>query len=202
MTFGPPLYLASRSPRRLQMLKDAGFDPVVINSGFDDSQLQPKVGASPGQWVESLARLKAEAAEEVLAHQGTAGGTILGADTVCVIAGRIEGQPRDREDARRILHALRYRHHTTITGVAILPLSGRTRLLFHDVAGVRVGHINDDLIEGYLDSGGWQGKAGAYNLSERVAAGWPIVCEGDPATVMGLPMRRLIPVLAVLRNSG
>jgi len=54
-----------------------------------------------------------------------------------------------------------------------------------------VGAIDDGRIEAYVWGGDWRGKAGAYNLSERVEAGWPITCEGDPATVMGLPMRRL-----------
>ena len=51
--------------------------------------------------------------------------------------------------------------------------------------------LDDAAMQHYLDEGAWRGKAGAYNLQERIDAGWPIRCEGDPSTVMGLPMRRL-----------
>jgi predicted house-cleaning NTP pyrophosphatase (Maf/HAM1 superfamily) len=61
---------------------------------------------------------------------------------------------------------------------------------------VRVGHIPDLEIEWYLASGQWRGKAGAYNLSERLTAGWPIEYDGDPGTIMGLPMRKLTGRLA------
>jgi septum formation protein len=53
------------------------------------------------------------------------------------------------------------------------------------------GDVDDDAIDEYVASGQWRGKAGGYNLEERLEAGWPIECEGDPTTVMGLPMRRL-----------
>jgi len=73
---------------------------------------------------------------------------------------------------------------------ALLLLAPR-RWLVADRAVVRVGPISDEQIEAYVASGEWRGKAGAYNLSERIEAGWPIECLGDPTTVMGLPMRRL-----------
>jgi septum formation protein len=202
MNLKPPLLLASRSPRRRQLLAEAGFDPIVIDSGFDDARLSPPhEGIDGAEWAESLARLKAEAALVRLAREGIVAGTIVAADTVCVIDSRIEGQPRDRLDARRMLHAIRNREHSTITGVAVLTLEGLQRCHFADAARVTVGPITNEQIDEYLDSGEWQGKAGAYNLAERQAAGWPITCAGDPATVMGLPMRRLIPMLASLRTT-
>jgi len=200
MKIEPPLYLASRSPRRRQLLIEAGFHPIVIDTWFDDSRLAPDAAASPEQWVQSLALRKAEAAKSILEQRRSDRGVILAADTVCVINSQVEGQPRDRIDARRMLRALRNREHSTISGVAILTLAEPSSVIFVDSALVRVGELGDEMIEGYLDSGDWQGKAGAYNLVERQAAGWPIVCEGDPGTVMGLPMQQLIPILAPLRN--
>jgi len=201
MNLKPPLYLASRSPRRRQLLVEAGLDPIVVDSGFDDARVSPPDrGIDGAAWAESLARLKAEAASARLVRQGIVAGTILAADTICVIDSRIEGQPRDRLDAKRMLYTIRNREHSTITGVAILTLDGRRRCLFADRARVSVGRITDEQIDEYLDRGDWQGKAGAYNLTERQMAGWPIACVGDPATVMGLPMRRLTPMLASLRT--
>jgi septum formation protein len=67
--------------------------------------------------------------------------------------------------------------------------------MFTDRATVRLGRIAPPEIDGYVASGQWRGKAGAYNLAERLEAGWPITYEGDPGTIMGLPMRRLAPLL-------
>jgi septum formation protein len=127
-------------------------------------------------------------------------GTILAADTVCILDGRIESQPTDRSDARRMLLAMRNARHVVITGVAILPMADLLPLVFFDQAWVTAGDLADARIDEYLDSGDWQGKAGAYNLTERQRAGWPIACDGDPATVMGLPMERLAPLLADLQS--
>ena len=87
--------------------------------------------------------------------------------------------------------AMREATHRTMTGVCLMHVSGRRRFIAHDVALVTVGSLPDEVVEGYLASGDWRGKAGGYNLIERQRAGWPISCEGDPTTVMGLPMRML-----------
>jgi septum formation protein len=85
--------------------------------------------------------------------------------------------------------------HDVISGVALLDLAGGARLLFFDRAQVTWGRIASDQVEAYVASGAWRGKAGGYNLAERLRAGWPIEVRGDPATVMGLPIRRLAPLL-------
>jgi len=203
------LYLASASPRRKLLLEDAGFAPVTIDSGVDDGQLRPG-GSDADDWTTALAYLKASAGRRHLLRERAhdASGLVLGADTVVVKDGAVIGQPRDEADARRIIRLLEDGEHLVVSGVALLvcengagpngsgPRSGvgpagQDRVLFSDVARVRVGRIGNDRIDVYLSGGGWRGKAGAYNLSERIADGWPIECEGDPATVMGLPMRRL-----------
>ena len=66
---------------------------------------------------------------------------------------------------------------------------------FADVAVVRFGAVSEQQLVTYLATEEWQGKAGGYNLFDRQSAGWPIEVEGDPATVVGLPMKRLIPML-------
>ena len=76
------------------------------------------------------------------------------------------------------------------------------RLLFADTARVRVGALPDALLEEYLASGLWRGKAGAYNLTERVEAGWPLEWDGDPGTIVGLPIERLRPLLERLLSEG
>lgn len=189
-----PLFLASTSPRRKKMLKEAGIDVRVVPPDVDDGRLAPG-GADPEEWVMALAYLKARRVVEMLHEKSERVGTVLGADTVCVHMGRVLGQPRDAEHAQRMLTEMRGRTHFTLTGVCLIDLATNKRRMFADRTEVRIGAIGDEELERYIASGEWRGKAGGYNLADRVAAGWPIEVTGDPTTVMGLPMARLAPVL-------
>jgi septum formation protein len=181
------------------MLEEAGFAVRVLPPDLDDGVLRPG-RVTPEQWVMALAYLKARRVREMIIAANwplTGIEVILGADTVCVTDGEILGQPRDIDHARQMLHALRCREHQTITGVCLIHREDNRwrHRHFVDSTTVRIGDISDAMIDQYVQSGDWRGKAGAYNLSERINAGWPIEWVGDPATVMGLPMRRLAPML-------
>lgn len=192
----PALLLASRSPRRRGILSQHGIRHEAVAPGFDDAELMPGPVA-PEQWVASLAYLKAKRGEEIARETGGAR-FILGADTVCVKNGRILGTPTDSADAERILRELFPGTHDVLTGVAVLDRTTGRRHMFTDRATVITGVLAEDVLRAYIDSGDWSGKAGAYNLSERIEAGWPIRYSGDPTTIMGLPMGRLGPLLARL----
>lgn len=184
------LHLASASPRRRAILAELGIDAPVISTGVDDGALRPPSDLSVARrWPAALAYLKARAGWSRLSPEGRVRGIVLGADTIVFKAGAVIGQAADESDARRIIQTLRGGTHEVITGVALV--HGSSRDVFIDRAGVEVGRIDDAAIERYIQSGGWRGKAGAYNLSERLAEGWPITFEGDPATIMGLPARLL-----------
>jgi septum formation protein len=190
----PRLVLASQSPRRRSLLNEAGIDHEALHPGVDDGLLSPGT-VSPEQWVKALAYYKAAAGAALVRQTDDA--IVIGADTVCVKNGEILGQPIDAEDAARMLRLLQNGSHIVITGVAILPLhrgsaDSLERELFVDRATVHVGDIGEARIQEYVAQGGWKGKAGAYNLSERVEAGWPIHYEGDPSTIMGLPIGVLV----------
>ena len=185
----PRILLASQSPRRRSLLSEHGFDFDLASVGVDDSGLSPG-GADARAWVMSLAFLKASAAVgDELARAG--GVVILGADTVCVKQGRIIGKPSSEAHAREIIRSLSDGEHEVLTGVALICPGTLHRDIYVDRSVVRVGPIADDMIDAYLASGQWRGKAGAYNLSERLDAGWPLECLGDPTSVMGLPMGTL-----------
>lgn len=188
------LVLATQSARRRRMLEDAGVSFDLAPAGVDDGPLRPG-GGTARQWVASLAILKAEAARRAMSLIERADALILGADTIVVAGEAIIGQPADRADAERILRTLSGGAHSVVTGAALIEGATGRRTLLVDAAGVRVGAIDPASMASYLDSGEWRGKAGAYNLSERLEAGWPIEYEGDPATIMGLPMQRLLPIL-------
>lgn len=184
------LILASRSPRRRQLLDEAGIvHSVQLAEEIDDGDLCPG-RVAPENWVAALAYLKARAVAESL-DSDAVGSVVLGADTVCVQEGEIIGQPADRAAAERTIRLFENAEHDVMTGVAMVDEHNVIVDLFVDRARVRVGSIGDAAIEAYLDTELWRGKAGAYNLFERIDAGWPIEYSGDGTTIVGLPMAAL-----------
>jgi len=182
-----PLVLASRSPRRRALLGEHGVMHMAVEPGFDDSELVPgRVDA--GQWVAALAYLKAWAAMRAGPFAGKA--TVLGADTACLKGEKLIGTPQDADEAGAMLRELSGGEHEVLTGVAMIRPDG-TRTMFVDRATVRVGELGEDRIREYIDSKEWNGKAGGYNLRDRLDAGWPITFSGDPTSIMGLPMGKL-----------
>lgn len=235
-----PFILASRSPRRLDLLREAGYDPVAVNPPFDDPPTPAPIPASstaslpgftpqqtPGTGhpstppigpvpaaheADRLAQQLALAKALSLAHapellpRGARTVLILAADTIVVDDQRQPlGQPADREHAAHMLHRLLGRWHWVLTGAALLevaPLQPRPRISpiasFTDAARVCITPPSADERTAYLDSGRWHGKAGGYNLAE-LRDRWSFEVRGDPATVIGLPMRALTPLLATYR---
>lgn len=174
---------------------------------------------TPAQWVASLAYLKAWAGAMLPEAKSGGGHLVVGADTTCVLDGKMLGTPTTAEEAEAMIRAFAQqvdlpdgtttktshagKLHEVLTGVAIVDLRSldnqaplpHTRTVFVDSASVRMGVLTDSQISEYIASGEWKGKAGGYNLAERLAAGWPITYEGDQTTIMGLPMERLSKVL-------
>lgn len=200
----PRLVLASRSPRRTSLLAAAGFEHTAEHPGFDDAPLRPG-NVTASEWVSSLAYLKAWAKSlEVVSREAGAAVQgpvwVIGADTTCVVDGRMVGTPLNAAEARSMITGFMGKTHVVLTGVAIVEVAGPggrglARQVFTDEARVTMGWLGEPEIDAYLASGLWQGKAGAYNLEDRLSAGWPLSYEGDPTTVMGLPMARLTPIL-------
>lgn len=179
------LTLASVSPRRRQLLGAAGVLLDVRPSGIDDGKLNPG-RCTPSEWVTALAYLKAAATAR---QPGLHGSTlVVGADTVCVHEDRVLGQPRDVADAERMVRAMAGATHEVLTGVAIVCPRTRRRVAFPDRSVVTVGALTEAQISEYLATGLWRGKAGAYNIAERLEAGWPIEFSGSADSIMGLPV--------------
>jgi len=181
----PQLILASNSPRRRELLRQAGYrfggrPPPIEDRGVTGAP-------SPGAYVESLAYLKAMAAID--AHRLTEG-LVLAADTVVELAGRIIGKPADEADARRILSALSGSEHRVLTGMALVDAATRRRLLAHDVTRIRMRRIAPEEIDAYVASGEAMGKAGAYALQET-GDRYVEAVDGSLTNVVGLPMELL-----------
>ncbi|MCW5766897.1 MAG: septum formation protein Maf [Phycisphaeraceae bacterium] len=190
------LVLASQSPRRRELLAQRGVRFDIVEPTFDDADLT-RGRVDPSAWVASLAYLKATGAIERARREGRdlAGATFLGADTVVVDRGTLLGKPRNAVHAGEMLRALRGHAHEVVTGVALVEAVDGRREILTDRATVWFSYLPDALIDAYCASGAWRGKAGGYNLEEIQRAGWPVRCEGDPTTVMGLPMRLIEPRL-------
>ena len=179
------LILASNSPRRRELLRQAGYRFEVRPPPIEDRGV---TGApSPGALVESLAYLKAMASVD--AHR-MAEGLVLAADTVVVLAGRIIGKPADEADARRILSELSGSEHRVLTGMALVDVAERHRLLAHDATRIRMRRITPAEIDTYVASGEAMGKAGAYALQET-GDRYVEAIEGSLTNVVGLPMELL-----------
>ena len=186
------ILLASRSPRRAQLLHEAGYRYEQVDPPYEDPP-QPEDDADPESLAMDLAQRKALSVDATVATSDGSryGPVILTADTVVVCPrGRLLGQPIDRDDAKRMIHSMVDRSHRVVTGVALTYASGTPVVRFADTATVRIGKVTTREIDAYVDSGAWRGKAGGYNLFE-VQGDWPITVDGDPTTVVGLPMTLL-----------
>jgi septum formation protein len=179
-----PLILASTSPRRAQLLREAGYRFTAVAPPSQEPE-EPHPHVDPAAHAESLAYYKARSIAKTNPRD-----TILAADTISVFGVEVFGKPDDREDARRILRKLRGTSHQVITGLALMHPETDKRLLGHAVSTVRMRPIADDDLEAYLDGGAWRGKAGAYGIQDQ---GDPFVeaYEGSFSNIVGLPLELL-----------
>jgi septum formation protein len=185
----PTLVLASASPRRRELLTQAGFTFEVHPARISED---PKPGEDPIAYVVRLAREKAEAVftEITNAHASDQRASappqvVLGADTTVEVDNQILGKPEDAVDAARMLRLLSGRTHRVITGVAVVS-AARTEVAA-EVTAVKFLELSDEEIAAYIATGEPMDKAGAYAIQGR-AARWIPRIEGDYFNVVGLPI--------------
>jgi len=187
LTGHPPLYLASKSPRRHDLLKAAGITFNVIDIDVaEDHPADMEVEDIPLY----LARKKAEAAIPLLDHQSL----VLTADSVVILDDSIYGKPLDKDEAAQMISALAGRHHLVITGVFIG--NHKRGVGFSDYTSVWIEPMSADEIEYYVSTFPPLDKAGAYGIQDWI--GWTKVSriEGSYANVMGLPIHKVYETLA------
>lgn len=175
------LVLASISPRRASLLREAGYRFDAVAPPLDEPP-QEWMNVDPATHAESLAFFKASSVAQARPND-----TILGADTVAVVDGEIVGKPSDIDDARRILRSLSDTTHEVVTGVALLCLTTGRRLIQHDISRLQFRRMTDDEIESYLSTGAWRGKAGAYGVQDH-ADRFVEHIEGSFTNIVGLPI--------------
>ena len=187
---GPPLVLASASPRRLELLRQVGLVPDCIDPADIDET--PRRGELPPAHAMRLAEEKASAV--MPRHPGA---FILGADTVVACGRRILPKTEDEASARSCLELLSGRRHRVYGGVAVLSPSGdiAIRRVVSQVAMKRLSEVE---LESYLRSGEWRGKAGGYAI-QGIGAALVKEVRGSVTNVIGLPLAE---VIAALREVG
>lgn len=190
LTLRYPLVLASGSPRRKQLMTDAGFSFTIETRPTDEvfSETMPV-----NDVAEYLARQKAEQFMDDLGNR-----IILCADTVVILDGRILNKPQDEADARRMLQALSGRTHRVRTGVAILSPdpNGNPQLhSFTDETSVQFATLTDDEITYYIRECKPFDKAGSYGAQDFIGLVGIERLDGSFYTVMGLPTHRVYQAL-------
>lgn len=182
------LILASASPRRRELLAQAGFAFEVHPTHIPEDLLP---GEDPEAYVTRLAREKAQTAFAQLSASYAsdhADLVVLGADTTVTIDGHILGKPEDAADAARMLRLLSGRSHRVITGVAVVTATSTE--VAAEVTAVQFLTLSEEEIEAYIATGEPMDKAGAYGIQGR-AARWIPRIQGCYFNVVGLPLARV-----------
>jgi len=184
------IYLASRSPRRRELLKqiDVSFEVLVLREhparGLDvDESVHP--GEAPADYVRRVALAKAEVGWHRIEQRRLRRFPVLGADTAVCIGEEILGKPADRADAARMLRMLSGREHRVLTAVA-LKFEDRVEQIASE-SRVRFCELSEKDIEAYVKSGEPTDKAGAYAIQGRAAA-FATEIHGSYTGIMGLPL--------------
>jgi septum formation protein len=191
-----PIILASESPRRRDFFKLMGLPFTCVPAMIDETQQE---GLEPRQFAEELAVKKASAiAGKMDGDKDAAVQWVFGADTIVVLDGKIFGKPADRADARRMLCGFAGKKHEVITAMALCNRqTGKTDC--RSVSSeVEFAPLTDAEIEWYLDTGEWQGAAGAYQM-QGLAGCLIKLINGSPSCVAGLP---LYDFYVMLRDNG
>lgn len=184
------IYLASRSPRRRELLHQMGidFETMLFRGGSRaDSEIDetPLPGEDPVAYVERVTRAKAAYGSTLFKERHMMSRPVLAADTTLALAGEIIGKPVDSADASAILHRLSGRTHQVLTGVAVDYL-GRVEYVL-STSEVRFRQLDDEEIRHYVLSGDPMDKAGAYGIQGK-AGMFVEHIAGSFSGIMGLPV--------------
>jgi septum formation protein len=184
------LILASSSPRRAEILANAGLPFSVLSSAVDES---PYPGEAPAVLVQRLANAKAD----LVTARAVGPAIVLAADTIVVLDDKILGKPSSIEDARHMLQQLSGRTHSVLTGVALVRLPDGERRQFIESTLVHFRPITDEELSSYLATEEPYDKAGAYAIQGQAGRYIPRI-EGCYFNVVGLPLSRVLTELKTL----
>ncbi len=187
------LVLASGSPRRIELLQQAGIEPDrIVPADVDET---PQRAEHPRSLAKRLSREKAEKAQEKLSKDSDwEGGYILAADTVVAVGRRILPKADLIDEASNCLRLLSGRSHRVYSGVCLITPSGKVRQKLVE-SRVRFKRLSREELESYLASGQWRGKAGGYAI-QGLAGTFVVKLVGSYTNVVGLPLYETVGLLA------
>ncbi|HEV2103674.1 MAG TPA: Maf family protein [Candidatus Acidoferrum sp.] len=188
------LILASSSPRRAEILANAGLPFTVLSSAVDES---PHPGETPAALVQRLANAKAD----LVTARAVGPAIVVGADTIVVLDDKILGKPRSSDEARHMLQQLSGRTHSVLTGVAMVRLPDGERRQFTESTLVHFRPVTQEEISSYLATEEPHDKAGAYAIQGQAGRYIPRI-EGCYFNVVGLPLSRVLTELQSLGWPG
>ena len=179
--------LASRSPRRVELLNEAGFVFEAVPADIDEEHYPDTI--TPIEVAEFLARSKAEAVAQLYPNH-----IVLGADTIVAHGDAVLGKPEDSEHARWMLGQLAGSEHIVASAVCLMHKHSDRVKISHSVSTVSMRPLSQAEIDLYVASGDWRGKAGGYGIQDRD----PFVTNmgGSLTNIVGLPMELTVPMLA------
>ena len=179
----PKLILASRSPRRRELLAAAGYS-FDVHPPTEAAECGVCSGETPSALVARLARQKAADVVRRIDR-----GLVLGCDTVAECDGRILGKPLDETHARNMLQTLSGQRHRVLSGLCLWQTPDGQLAVRVAVTTLQMDELTSQQLNAYLGGGQWEGKAGAFGYQDGLD--WVHVVEGSESNVVGLPMELL-----------
>jgi septum formation protein len=186
----PHLILASRSPRRRELLLEAGYRFEVCPPS-EESECGLCSNENPAELVTRLAYQKAADVAERSKE-----GVIISCDTVVECNSQILGKPLDELHARQMLQSLSGREHRVYSGLCLWKIPNGKPHIRVAVTRLRMDRLSESQLVEYLAGGQWDGKAGAFGYQDRL--GWVHIVEGSQSNVVGLPMELLAEMLSAI----
>ena len=185
------IVLASKSPRRHELLDMVGISHEVITSDCDENIAY----SGPDDMVLKLSRIKAQSVAEELKMKNE-DAVVIGSDTIVYFDGKVLGKPKDPEDAFDMLTSLSGNTHSVFTGVTLIDTANGRSESFYEETKVTFYDVTEEEIRDYIATGDPLDKAGSYGVQGRGAFLVKRI-EGDYFTVVGLPIAHLIRILRV-----
>lgn len=179
----PPIYLASKSPRRKKLLQQLNLKFKVVNVEINEVRNGDE---SPVSMIKRLALQKLYSAKKLVKN-----GIIITADTIVVLNDEIIGKPLNKIDAKKILTKLSDNTHTVYTGFTIYNSKNDKTISAYEKTKVTFRKLSNDEIENYIETGSPMDKAGAYGIQDDFGAVFVKKINGDYYNVVGLPIAKL-----------
>lgn len=186
------IVLASKSVDRSELFKRSKVPFEILDTNVDEEKYKNEI-SDPIELIEKLAELKALNAKEKLANENE-DIIIIAADTIVELDGEIIGKANNERQAIQIFKKLTGRTHQLMTGIAITEISSSKIIISHEITAVTFLTLSDEEIRGYIKTGEWIGRAGAYSIRDKASLFIESI-EGSSSNIIGLPMHAIFTIL-------